>query len=108
MNHIMELDNYITYYESCKYCAECDKKCTMACDIMKKAQERFEEESMTTSEASLRAQKKYDETHRKYYKTFLVKCNNVTDADVIEYLESHPNKSGTIKAALREYMKGGK
>ena len=39
-----QYDRYITPYEQNKYCAECDKKCTMRCDIMKRAQARYEEE----------------------------------------------------------------
>lgn len=44
MKHLTELGFYITPYEAFKYCAECDKICTMRCDIMKKAQVRYEEE----------------------------------------------------------------
>lgn len=39
-----ELDYYIAPYEMNIYCAECTKKCTMACDIMKRALARYEEE----------------------------------------------------------------
>lgn len=55
-----------------------------------------------TSQAQLKAVKKYDKQHTT---TVLIKLNNNTDADLIEYLEQSGNKQGTIKAALREYMK---
>ena len=55
-----------------------------------------------TSQAQLNAIMKYDKQHTT---TFLIKLNNNTDADLIEYLEQSGNKQGTIKAALREYMK---
>lgn len=55
-----------------------------------------------TSQAQSKAVKKYDKQHTT---TVLIKLNNNTDADLIEYLEQSGNKQGTIKAALREYMK---
>lgn len=58
-------------------------------------------------EVRLRAQKKYDEAHRGNSKTYLLKCNRETDADVIAYLDGCSNKSGTIKDALRAYMRSG-
>ena len=61
-----------------------------------------------STEAQLRAQKKYDETHYNDSKHYHFKCNKVEDADIIEYLEAQPKKNTVIKKALREYMKGGK
>lgn len=55
-----------------------------------------------TSKAQLNAIMKYDKQHTT---TVLIKLNNNTDADLIAYLEQSGNKQGTIKAALREYMK---
>lgn len=57
-------------------------------------------------EARLRAQKKYDESHKDNYKSYHLKCSRVEDADVIEFLETQTNKGGTIKEAIRRYMKG--
>lgn len=54
----------------------------------------------TTAE-QLKAIKKYDKKHTT---TILIKLNNKTDADLIEYLNASGNKQGTIKAALREYI----
>lgn len=55
-----------------------------------------------TTAAQLKAIMKYDKEHTT---TVLIKLNNNTDADLMEYLEQSGNKQGTIKAALREYMK---
>lgn len=63
---------------------------------------------MASDEARLRAQKKYDETHKDDYKSYHLKCSKSLDADVIEFLEAQTNKGGTIKEAIRQYMKGGK
>jgi len=63
---------------------------------------------MPTKEARLRAQKKYDESHKENYKSYHLKCSRSEDADVIEFLESQTNKGGAIKDAIRKYMKGGK
>lgn len=57
-------------------------------------------------EARLRAQKKYDESHKKNYKSYHLKCSRSEDADIIEFLECQNNKGGTIKEAIRKYMKG--
>lgn len=57
-------------------------------------------------EARLRAQKKYDESHKENYKSYHLKCSRTEDADVIEFLEAQANKGGTIKEAIRRYMKG--
>jgi hypothetical protein len=54
-----------------------------------------------TTAAQLKAIKKYDKEHTT---TILIKLNNNTDADLIEYLDQSGNKQGTIKAALREYI----
>ena len=55
-----------------------------------------------TSQAQLKAVKKYDKQHTT---TVLIKLNNNTDADILELLNNSGNKQGTIKVALREYMK---
>lgn len=55
-----------------------------------------------TTAAQLRAIQNYDKQHTT---TILIKLNNNTDADLIQYLNDSGNKQGTIKAALREYMK---
>lgn len=55
-----------------------------------------------TSQAQLKAIKKYNE---KNTRQILMRLNSNTDADIIAYLDQSGNKPGTIKAALREYMK---
>lgn len=54
-----------------------------------------------TTAAQLRAIQNYDKQHTT---TILIKLNNKTDADLIEYLNASGNKQGMIKAALREYI----
>ena len=55
-----------------------------------------------TSKPQLNAVKKYNE---KNTRQILMRLNSNTDADIIAYLDQSGNKQGTIKAALREYMK---
>ena len=55
-----------------------------------------------TSKAQLNAVKKYNE---KNTRQILMRLNSNTDADIIAYLDQSGNKQGTIKVALREYMK---
>ena len=55
-----------------------------------------------TTAAQLKAIMKYDKQHTT---TVLIKLNNNTDADLIKYLDQSGNKQGTIKTALREYIK---
>ena len=56
---------------------------------------------MATSEAMLRAIKKYDEANTMQFK---MKLNKKTDADVIEKLASVSSKQGYIKALIRADM----
>lgn len=56
---------------------------------------------MATSEAMLRAIKKYDEANTTQFK---MKLNKKTDADVIEKLASVSSKQGYIKALIRADM----
>lgn len=51
------------------------------------------------SEAHNRAVKKYDEANTKQIK---LKLNKKTDADILEALESVPNKQGYIKSLIRQ------
>lgn len=51
------------------------------------------------SEAHNRAVKKYDEANTKQIK---LKLNKRTDADILEALESVPNKQGYIKSLIRQ------
>lgn len=51
------------------------------------------------SEAHNRAVKKYDEANTKQIK---LKLNKKTDADILEALESAPNKQGYIKSLIRQ------
>lgn len=52
--------------------------------------------------ARLSSQKKYDEAHRDNYKTYLVKCNKATEADIIDRLDAVDNKQGYIKDLIRK------
>lgn len=61
-----------------------------------------------TSDAQLRAQKKYDDAHRNDYTNFYLKCNNVDDADIIQHLKGQKNKSGYLKELIRKDIAGGK
>lgn len=58
-------------------------------------------EEFKTSEAQRRASRKYEKENMKLYSFRLSK--NV-DGDMIEYLDSVDNRTGTIKAAIREKM----
>lgn len=49
-------------------------------------------------------QRRYDKKNLVQVKLAL---NKATDADLIEWLESQPNKAGLIKRLLREEMKKG-
>lgn len=51
------------------------------------------------SEAHDRAVKKYDEANTRQIK---LKLNKKTDADILEALESVPNKQGYIKFLIRK------
>lgn len=53
------------------------------------------------TEAQKRATLKYRETNIKRY---TVEFSKTKDSDLIEYLDSVPNRTGTIKAAIREKM----
>lgn len=55
-----------------------------------------------TSEAQLRAQKKYDANNTVHIGA---KLNRTTDADLIEMLEKAENRQGVIKDALRAWIK---
>ena len=53
---------------------------------------------MATSEAQLRAVKKYDEAHTTQFK---MKLNKGTDKDILDKLSSVENKQGYIKDLIR-------
>lgn len=53
------------------------------------------------TEAQKRAQKKYDETHRKDFRIVNLKLNREADADIIEKLEASGNIQGYIKNLIR-------
>ena len=59
---------------------------------------------MKTSEAQKRAQAKYDAANTKQVR---LKLNIKTDADILEKLESVPNKQGYIKELIRADIKKG-
>ena len=54
--------------------------------------------SMPASQALLKAIRKYDDNNTIQFK---MKLNKGTDADIIEKLESVPNKQGYIKKLIR-------
>lgn len=54
-----------------------------------------------TSDAQKRAVAKYDAENTK---SFLLKLNKKTDADIIAFLEKQPNKQGYIKSLIRNDM----
>ena len=56
---------------------------------------------MKTSEAQKRAVAKYDATNTK---SFLLKLNKKTDADIIAFLEQQPNKLAYLKKLIRDDM----
>lgn len=58
-----------------------------------------------TSQAQLKAQRKYDQ---KATVQIHLKMNRVTDADVLQKLESVPNKQGYIKDLIRKDIEQGK
>lgn len=58
------------------------------------------EDNMMT-EAQKRAQKKYDEAHKKDFRIVQLKLNRKTDADIIAKLETAGNIQGYIKELIR-------
>lgn len=55
-----------------------------------------------TSDADMRSAMKYQKAH---IRRVVLNLNDRTDADIIEYLEKHPNKAKTLKMIIREAMK---
>jgi len=53
------------------------------------------------TEAQKRAQKKYDEAHKKDFRMVQLKLNRETDADIIAKLETSGNIQGYIKDLIR-------
>lgn len=53
------------------------------------------------TEAQRRAQKKYDEAHKKDYRMIHLKLNRETDGDIIARLEKSGNIQGYIKDLIR-------
>lgn len=47
------------------------------------------------------AQKRYDQ---KMMKQYAIKCHNVNDYDIIEFMSQFDNKSDTIKKIIRYYI----
>lgn len=54
-----------------------------------------------TSDAQKRAVAKYD---RENTKSYLLKLNRKTDADIIKFLEQQPNKLAYLKNLIRDNM----
>lgn len=55
------------------------------------------------SEARLRANKKYADSH---CKSFSVQLNKSTDADIIDHLGTKKNRQGYIKDLIRRDIRG--
>lgn len=55
-----------------------------------------------TTEAQLRAQKKYDEANRGRWRMIHLKLNKITDADIVQKLEASGNIQGYIKSLIRK------
>ena len=53
------------------------------------------------TEAQKRAQKKYDEAHKKDFRMVQLKLNRKTDEDIIDRLEAVGNIQGYIKKLIR-------
>lgn len=53
------------------------------------------------TEAQKRAQKKYDEGHKKNFRMVQLKLNRKTDEDIIDRLEAVGNIQGYIKELIR-------
>lgn len=62
---------------------------------------------MTATEAQLRAQKKYDESHKEHYTKFTIKYNNKDDAEVIFRLNTVPNRTDYIRQLVLKDIAGG-
>lgn len=54
-----------------------------------------------TSEAALKAVKKYDEAHKGDFKSVYMKLHKENDADVLDKLASVGNVQGYIKSLIR-------
>ena len=54
-----------------------------------------------TSDAQIKAVAKYDAANTK---SFLLKLNRKTDADIIAFLEQQPNKLSYMKKIIRDDM----
>ena len=57
---------------------------------------------MSTKEAQARASAKYDKENTKQ---IILKLNLKTDAEILQKLESVPNRQGYIKELIRQDMK---
>lgn len=55
-----------------------------------------------TSEAKKKSKAKFDKLNTRHYG---IKLNRRTDAEIIQYLDESGNIMGTIRTALRLYMK---
>jgi len=66
-----------------------------------KGQCRIKGDGGMTTDAQKRAQKKYDEAHRKDFRIVNLKLNREADADIIEKLEASGNIQGYIKNLIR-------
>lgn len=56
-----------------------------------------------STEAQLKASRKYDQNNTKLIQ---LKLNKKTDADILEFLDGLDNKQGFIKELIRKHMKG--
>ena len=77
----------------------------MASDIVYTIPVKGGRRCMPYNEVVRRAQRKYETESATVMK---MRLNYTADADIIEWLDKVPNKSGYIKELIRRDMKGGK
>lgn len=63
---------------------------------------------MSSKEARLRAQNKYDEVHKDEYKNYHIKLNKKADAEIIFRLDTVPNRTEYIRELIRKDIEGDK
>ena len=65
-------------------------------------------DKMSTRDARLRAQIKYDEAHKDDFKRYSLKFNKKADAEIIFRLETIPNKMEYIRELIRKDIEDDK
>lgn len=73
-----------------KYILSAPKAVNRRCNVERK-----------TRESQVKAVRRYDDAHTVQFR---MKLNKKTDADIIEFLGSLPNKQGFLKQIIREHI----